>query len=63
MKKSMIKAIWSKRALAHVVHGAVVTQAFVMGLPEDGVISMGGYDSVGEAKAVAERFEVSLQHH
>ncbi len=62
MEKCMAKAMRSHRALTYIVHGSVVAQAFVMGPPENGVITMGGYDSVDEARVVAERFEEPLRH-
>jgi hypothetical protein len=61
MEEGMIKAVRSRRPVVFVVHGSVVAQAFVMELPKDGVISMGGYSSVDEAKTAAARFELPLQ--
>jgi hypothetical protein len=52
----MSKAVQSHRMLLFVVHGAVVSRASVMGLPPDGVITLGGYTSVEEAEAAAARF-------
>lgn len=63
MEAGMIKAIRSHRSLSFVSNGSVVAQAFLMGLPKDGVISMGGFSSVDDAKAAAVRFEAPPQHH
>jgi hypothetical protein len=62
MEEGMIKAVRSRRPVVFVVHGSVVARAFATDLPKDGVITMGGYDSVDEAKAAAARFELPLQH-
>jgi hypothetical protein len=61
MEEGMIKAVRSRRPVVFVVHGSVVARAFATGLPKDGVITMGGYDSVDEAKKAATRFELPAQ--
>ena len=60
MERSMTKAMQPHRTLVYVVRGAVVARAVVTGLPENGVVSMGGYESVAEAEVVAKRFEVPV---
>ena len=58
MEKGLIEAIRLHRTLVFVVHGSVVAQASLMDLPKDGVITMGGYSSVDDAKTAAARFEM-----
>jgi hypothetical protein len=55
---TMRKALQSRRSLAYMVQGGVIARAFVMSLTQEGVIYMGGYDSVREAEAMASRFEI-----
>lgn len=61
MEKAMGRAIRPRRFLAYMVHGQVVAQALVADIPKDGVIMMGGYDSVREAEMFGARFEVPTQ--
>ncbi|AND68943.1 hypothetical protein ATSB10_14890 [Dyella thiooxydans] len=54
---SMRRAMDAHRALAFLVNGSVVFQTLVMGLPKDGVISLGGFSSKQEAEAAAAPFK------
>jgi len=62
MEKGLIEAIRSHRTLVFVVHGSVIAQASLINLPKDGLITMGGYSSVVDAKTIAARFEMPPQH-
>jgi hypothetical protein len=59
MEKAASEALHSRRPLAFMVHGSVVAQAAVMGLPKSGMIVVGGFGSAKEANAMAARFEIS----
>lgn len=58
MRSSMAKAMESHRPLAFMVHGTLVSQAWVTNMPQDGTVFMGGYGSADEAEAAAARFVI-----